>query len=186
MFTHPSRSRHQRRVIDQEGRALEDTVRFPRLRFALWGQVDARDLYAAPEGERTVPLPVVAGPSRVLPVHGHGTIALRVPAAPKPAAHPHSFFDDTAFVAHITQVQVGANAIARRMAGEFDQHMQGLLRHARELAAQWRYAAAEGDGIDLAAAYAEGGTEKLLRLTPQVLAAMDARAKAAAGSVVAA
>jgi hypothetical protein len=175
VFHHDSKSRHHRRIIDQEGNSLEDTRPLGRLWFAR-PQLHEEQPAAT---DRT-------SPTRILPVHGDRTIAMRIPSPPQEPvkSFPRSFFEIPEFVSQVTQVQVGVHHRAAEMRRKFDVRMQGLLRHAREASAQWRYAGTAGLGHDLAAAYAEGGTERLLALTPSVLAEMDARAKA--GSAVAA
>lgn len=179
MFHHDTKPHRHRRIIDQEGNSLEDTRPLGRLWFA---RPQLHEEQPAAAADRTAP-------TRILPVHGDRTIAMRVPSAPQPPTEPaksfpRSFFEIPEFVSQVTQVQVGVHHAAAELRRKFDVRMQGLLRHAREASAQWRYAGTAGLGHDLAAAYAEGGTERLLALTPTVLAEMDARAKA--GSAVAA
>lgn len=177
MFGHSSRPRHA--VIDQDGLALDDTRPLRGLRAAL--QIA---LHNGGDGSEAPVSHLLhdGSPTRVLPVHGARTIVMRVPSAPQPpslaARFPRSFFDDPEFVSRLSQFQVGVHHAAYAMRSEFNTRMGALVRRAREVSASWRYANAGAAGHDLAAAYAEGGTEQVLKLTPAVLAAMDARAKA--------
>lgn len=179
MHIHRSRPRPTHRVIDEQGNLLEDTVRFPRLAFALGlGQRDA-------ESETAV-LPALAGPTRTLPVAGHGTIALRIPEAPQPPEprHPRSLFDDPEFITTLTLIQMRAHHDGYELMRTFDRRARVLADRVAALAARVRSWTLESLDLDLAAAYAEGGTERLLKLTPQVLARLDAQALA--GQAVAA
>jgi hypothetical protein len=170
-----STARHGR-VIDQAGNALDDTVRFPRLHAV--SEIVLRRL----EPEEPVSRLLHDGtPTRILPVHGHDTIVMRVPSAPQ-QPRPSRARD---------LVRVGFQMTARaldekvrwltaswmelardndRKAADLDARLERMVRRQHE----W---AATEDGRALEEAYREGGTERLLKLTPTVLAAMDARAK---------
>ena len=67
-----------------------------------------------------------------------------------------------------------------RMAGENDMRMRYLDERLEHLAVEHRRWTARQDGMAMAEAYAEGGTELVQKLTPELLAAMDARAKGGA------
>lgn len=177
MHIHRSRPRHHAWVIDQDGNVLEDTVRFPRLAFVLGlGQRDDE-----PETAPLLPaLPAVAGPTRTLPVAGHGTIAMRIPEAPKAPEPrwPRSLFDDPEFVTTLTLIKMRAHHDGYELMRVFDRRARVLADRVAALAARVRAWTIESCDLDLAAAYAEGGTERLLKLTPQVLARLDAQALA--------
>lgn len=174
---HSTRARHGSGVIDQHGNPLEDTW-VGRLRFA--GGLARR----VEDDEPTVPLPAVAvGPSRVLPVRGHGVVALRVPQRPRvsPADWVRFGFARAArelneFVQVVSTGWRKASAENDARAARLDERLEALGRRVRV----WTI---ESMDQDLSLAYAEGGTERVLRMTPEVLARLDA-VKAAAGSAV--
>ena|ERR1700761_6517849 len=174
------RPRHA--VINPDGSAVEDTVRFPRLHAV--GEL----LVHRHAEDETQPVPVVrdvrSAATTVLPVHGARTIVMRRPVAPSEpplsVQFPRSFFEIPEFVQQLDEMSGRVHAETARMFREFGVKMNALLRRARTASAQWRYAGTGGAGYDMAAAYAQGGTEQVLKMTPEVLAEMDRRAKAGA------
>lgn len=161
---HSTRARHGSGVIDQHGNPLEDTW-VGRLRFA--GGLARR----VEDDEPTVPLPAVAvGPSRV-------------PQRPRvsPADWVRFGFARAArelneFVQVVSTGWRKASAENDARAARLDERLEALGRRVRV----WTI---ESMDQDLSLAYAEGGTERVLRMTPEVLARLDA-VKAAAGSAV--
>jgi hypothetical protein len=170
-------------VITPEGVELDDTVRFPRLAAAA-AIVRRRD-----EDEPTQELLAYrpnTGPDDVAGV-------ARMPFTVQPLARPMPGRPSLArdFVRlgfqmidrQMDQLVAVLSTGWRKLAAENDRRMAALdARLARLVARQHEWAARE-DGRLLDEAYAEGGTELVQKLTPQVLARMDERAHA--GSAVA-
>ena len=176
------RPRHA--VINPDGSAVEDTVRFPRLHAV-------GELLVHRHDDETQPMPVVrdAGlsPARVLPVHGARTIVMRRPAAPvEPPApslaeqFPRSFFEIPEFVQQLNEMQSRVHEETHRMFEQFGVKMSALLRRARSVSAAWRSASVASDGHSIAAAYAAAGTSEMPGLVDQVKAEILRRAKAGA------
>jgi len=175
-------------VIDQEGRSLEDTVRFPRLH-AVATLVRRHD-DEAPTVELAMYRPYRTSPADLQGVarmpfaQGPQALGMRRPAAPVPPvpsvaeSFPPSFFQIPAFVEEIQQIQVRAHAASYVLVDRVNQRMNALLRRARTVSAAWRYRAADGAGRDLAAAYAEQGTGSIPRITDELAHEIVERAKA--------
>lgn len=169
-------------MIDQDGNAVDDTVRMPRLRFVLGGQERARL-----EGLESLPVSRLlhdGHATRTLPVHGAETIAMRVPAAPRPSRAAELVRVGFQMAGReLEQLVTVLSTGWRRLADENDRRMARLdERLAGMIARQHAWAASE-DGRALEEAYRQGGTELVLKLTPDVLAAMDARAKSVPAGV---
>lgn len=180
MQFHRTRPRHA--VIDQDGNAVDDTVRLPRLRFVLGGQMSARL-----EGLESLPVSRLlhdGHATRTLPVHGAETVVMRVPAAPRPRRAAELVRVGFAMAAReLDQLVAVLSSGWRKAAAENDQRMQRLDARLADLVARQHAWAAAEDGRALEEAYRQGGTERLLKLTPTVLAAMDARAKSTPAGV---
>lgn len=177
MFTKvSSSSRHHRRVIHEDGSPAE-TVRFRRLSFVLGG--------APADVETTLPLPAVAGPTRVLPVHGHAAIALRVPERVRVSPADWVRFGFARAARELNGFVEVVSSGWRKAAAENDAAIRALDERLERLAGRVQAWTMQSCDADLLAAHAEGGTELVLALTPEVLARLDA-AKALAGSAVSA
>lgn len=178
MFHKTTSSRHHRQVVDQEGRSLEDTW-VGRLRFA--GGLAQRE-----EDAPTEPLPaVVAGPSRVLPVHGRGVVAWRVPERPRVSPGDWVRFGFERAKRELNEFVAAVSSGWRRAAAENDARAARLDERLEALGRRVQAWTIESMDQDLSLAYAQGGTELVLKLTPEVLARLDA-VKAPAGSAVSA
>jgi len=188
------------RVIDQSGNSLDDTVRFPRLHAV------SEIMLRRPDRDDDVSHLLHDGSTRLIPVPGGRSMGMRVPTPPA-VYRPNTGPDDLSgvrFMPFTVQpapgprvsrarelVRVGFQMTARaldekvrwltaswselarandRKAADLDARLERLVRR------QHAWAAGE-EGRLLEEAYREGGTERLMALTPQVLAAMDARAK---------
>lgn len=185
-MSHIIKSRH-RRVIDESGREVDDTQRFPRLHHV-------SELLTHHRDDDTQPILVShllhdgrSAATSVLPVHGARTIVMRRPAAPLPPAppslserFPRSFFEIPEFVAQLNEMQSRVHAETHRMFDQFGAKMSALLRRARSSAAAWRSAAVTSDGYSIAAAYAAAGTSEMPDLVAEVQAEILRRAKAGA------
>jgi hypothetical protein len=181
MFKHSTRPRHA--VVDESGRALDDTARFPQLHAVGELVRNHRD-----EEAPTLLLPVLdarAAVSRILPVHGDQTIVLRRPQPPAVPSlanrFPRSFFEIPEFVEQIRLIQVRAHGSSLELMDRVNQRMGALLRRARSLSAAWRYRAADGAGHDLAVAYREHGTGTMPAITDELAKQIVERAKAGSG-----
>jgi len=183
---HRIRARHGSRVIDQSGHLLEDTGRFPRLAYVL-----GRHPEPVPEAEVTLPLPITRDPRlapttvpsrRMLPVAGDRTVGWRV--AERRPVRPRNLFETPEIRAIGRAAGEADDAWVKARRAE-DAAWSGILLRLDRVAERVRSWTIAGADEDLALAYAEGGTEKLLKLTPEVLARLDA-AKATAGSAVSA
>lgn len=175
----PSQPEHGKprrpRRIYEDGSPVEDTARFPVLRFVLG---------RSPQPEASDPLPVLHSQER-----GSHTVALRVPVAPdaptEPLAvadpFPRNFFTLPAFAQEVRSFQELVHDGWYQLARGFDERMAAMEARSQRLKARVRGWTLDGADADLAAAYAEGGTEQVLKLTPQVLAVLDER-HALAGS----
>lgn len=180
-----NRTRPRHGVIDQLGRALDDTARFPRLSYVL-----GRHPEPVPEAEVTLPLPVVRDPrlapttvpsQRMLPLAGARTFGMKVPSSPKPAAGSARFtrnFFETPEIQAIGRAAGAADDAWVRSRHAEDARWSGIFLRLDQALERVHQSAALQDGHALDAAYAAGGTEALQKLTPEVLAAMDERAKA--------
>lgn len=167
MFHQPTKSRRHRRVIHEDGSPAESTVRMPRLRMALGLPVERE-----PQPEATVPLPVLAVQSE----RGSRTLGMQVPEAPQPPVRvfPSNFMADAVFLDQITVLTMRAHAAWHEMVRVTDRRMAALDEGLGVLGARVRGWTLELMDWDMAVAYAEGGTERVLRLTPEVLARLDA------------
>lgn len=178
MFHHDTKPRRHRRVIDESGRELDDSGILARIRFA----AGFRSEPEAPAMHR----PYATSPTDLQGVarmpFAELTAGMRKPSAPAPqqqvAREP---------LTPQQRVQQGFAAMGRQV-DEFVKVMSGGWRKlaaendSRRAAMDARLAAwsARVHASALAAAYAEGGTQQVLALTPSVLAEMDAHAKAMA------
>jgi hypothetical protein len=178
---HRTASRH-RRVITPEGVEIDDTVRFPRLAAAA-AIVRRRDedvTEALPAYRPNTGPDDVAGVSR-MPFTVQ-PLARSMPGRPSLARD----FVRLGFQMVDRQMDQFVAVLStgwRKLAAENDRRMTALdARLARLVERQHTWAAAE-DGRLLDEAYAEGGTELVQALTPEVLARMDERAKTGSAAV---
>lgn len=168
MFHKDSKSRRHRRVVTEAGvPVVEQPVRLGRLRYALLGRPQP-DSWGA---DRSSPAGV--------DVVARMPFGMRMPQAPvRPVSVRQRVQDGFAAVGRqmdeFVKVMSGG---WRKLAAENDRRMESLDVRLAMLATCVHAWAAEADGRDLAAAYAEGATEQVAKLTPQVLAEMDRRAK---------
>lgn len=180
-----TKPRRHRRVIDEEGNALEETRQFGRLRYVLGGRVQP-DSWGA---DRSSP----AGVDVVARMPFAERLGMRRPQAPVPPRLPapkpaltirQRVQDGFAAVGRqMDQLVAVLSTGWRKLAAENDARMATLDDRFAALVKRHHDWAAQVDARVLADAYDEGGTELVQKLTPSLLAEMDARAKA--GSVVA-
>lgn len=179
MFQHTSR---HRRVIDQQGNAVDDTVRFPRLHAV--GAMVRRRPDDEPTAEIAMHRPYRTSPSDLqgvgrMPFAQGDTLGMRRPQPPRQAPTIRQRVQD-GFAAVGRELDGMVRVLSsgwRKLAAENEARMASLDERLDRLGRRVHGWAAEGDGRDLAAAHDAGGTEQVLRLTPQVLAEMDRRRK---------
>ena len=182
MFQHTSKPRRHRRLIDQTGNALEDTRPLERLRFVLGGRVQP-DSVASWSSPADVS-PVARMPFAQRDMGMRRPVPPRAPRAglPRQPLTVRQLAQD-GFAAVGRQLDEFVKVMStgwRKLAAQNDAAIESLDVRLAALGARVRMWAAEADGREMAAAYAEGGTEQVLRLTPEVLAEMDRRAKVGA------
>lgn len=181
MFTKSSSSRHHRRVIHEDGSPAETTARLPRVRLALLGPGARSESSVGSWLAQAGPTALTA-PTRTLPVLGHGVVALRVPSAPDaptqeiPAVTASSWvrFGFARAARELNEFVRVVSSGWRKAASENDARFRSLDERLERLAGRVRVWTIESCDADLQAAYAEGGTELVLKLTPEVLARLYA------------
>lgn len=179
MFNHTVKPRRHRRVIDQAGNPLEDTRPLERLRFAIGGRVQ-------PDSAASWSSPADVSPVGRMPF-AQRDMGMRRPLPPRPPRvelprQPLTVrqLAQDGFAAVGRQLDEFVKVMSsgwRKLAAENDRKLESLDVRLAALGARVRMWAAEADGREMAAAYAEGGTEQVRKLTPAVLAEMDRRTK---------
>jgi hypothetical protein len=175
MFHRTNNARHGR-VIDQEGNSLEETRPLARLLFA--AGFSRHD----PEPP-AMHLPYATNPADLQGVarmpFATPTLGMRRPTPPRQPLTIRQLVQD-GFSAAGHQLDDLVKVMSsgwRKLAAENDARLTALDDRLAALGARVHAWAAAEDGRQLAEAYATGGTEQLMKLTPAVLAEMDRRAK---------